>query len=387
MNDISSKPIILHEQSLASFMSELFALPSGVSVAVDSSCKTILHNHAASAFLRVDEGANFSMTADAPPPVRTYDLHGKEIPPEELSLQKAIAERKANKQIVELEWPDGTRKIAVWNSKPILDPAGAVIGAVSISEEITELIMEERRSRIEQNLLRVELERLDRLEHVSQLAAGISHEVRNPLTTVKGFLQLMRLKKGYHQDRELFGMLLDELERANEIISDYLSLTRFHARKLEDGNLAKVIAQLSPLLDNDAFLTRKHLSLRLVNIPDIQMDEKEIKQLLLNLVRNAIEATPVGGTVAVETFMTPAAVGFRVTDEGSGIPEEITSRLGTPFVTTKPNGTGIGLAICYDIAKRHHAAITVQTSADGTVFSVEFPTVTDRNAADDRTSS
>jgi signal transduction histidine kinase len=95
-------------------------------------------------------------------------------------------------------------------------------------------------------------------------------------------------------------------------------------------------------------------------------------QILLNLVRNGVEATPAGGTVTVRTDIVDGQVVLSVRDTGRGIPKDIIDKLGTPFVTTKENGTGLGLPVCYRIAERHNAKIEVATSAQGTTFSVKF---------------
>lgn len=373
MKVLSEIPLILNERQLKDLIPLLFLIPGGVSVALDPECKRIMHNPTASEFLRINVGENFSMSADAKPNVRAYDEHGRELAASELSLQRAVAEAQENRQIVELEWPDGVRRIAIWNSKPIWGADGRVVGAVSISEDITSYVLEERRSRSEQVQLRVEIEKLDRLKHVSHLAAGISHEVRNPLTTVKGFLQVMRAKEKYAEDTQVLDMLVEELNRANDIISDFLSLTKVQEKQLVRGNLVNVIDRLSPLLESDAFLSRKNLVIRRNPVADILLYSKEIKQLILNLVRNAMEATPAGGSVRIETFQTSRSVGITVADEGPGIPREIVEKLGTPFLTTKSNGTGVGLAICYDIAQRHRAVIDVETGSRGTVFKVASP--------------
>lgn len=362
---------ILNRQS--ELISLLFDLPAGVSVATSPDCGEILHNAMAAKFLRIPEGGNFSFSAEPPPDVKAYDEFGREVPAEQLTLRKAIAERRENKQVIELAWPDGVRKTAVWNSKPIYDHEGKLVGGIAISEDITDYVLLERQIQQEKEWLRIELERLDRMGHVSHLAAGVSHEVRNPLTTVKGFLQVMREKRKYQEDADMLDMMLEELDRANEIISDFLTLTRTHEKQLKRGNLADVIGRLFPLLENDAFLAKKKLEFKLTPISDIMLDSIEIKQLMLNLVRNAIEASPVGGLIAIETFEDPHSVGFNVTDEGDGIPHEVMEQLGTAFVTTKPNGTGVGLSICYDIARRHHAEIEVRSSPAGTVFRVRFP--------------
>ena len=358
---------------ISNIIAELFELPGGISVATDRSCKTILHSAAAAKFLRIDVGENFSMSADVPPSVRAFDEHGRQLLADELSIQKAIYEGKENKQIVKLEWPDGVQKIAVWNSRPIFHEKGEIVGAVSVSEDITDYMLEQRILRNAQEQLRIELEKMDRLNHVAQLAAGISHEVRNPLTTIKGFLQVMRSKDRYAVDEPVIAMMLEELDRANEIISEFLSLTRAHKKELREDNILNVTDSLFPLLENDAFIAKKKLILKRNKISNAMLDSKEIKQLVLNLVRNAIEATKVGGHVYVETFETKDCVGLSVIDEGPGIPKEVIEKLGTPFITTKTNGTGVGLAICYDIAKRHNAKIDVKTSRNGTMFSIEFP--------------
>jgi len=362
---------VLNRQS--ELISLLFELPVGVSVATSPDCKEILHNAPAAKFLRIAEGDSFSFFAEPPPNVKAYDEFGRELRAEELTLHKAITERRENKQVVELEWPDGVRKTAVYNSKPIYDHDGRLVGGIAISEDITDYALLERRFQQEKEWLRIELERLDRMEHVSQLAAGVSHEVRNPLTTVKGFLQLMRSKRKYEDDAAMIDMMLEELNRANEIISDFLMLTRTHEKQLKRGNLADVIERLFPLLENDAFLAKKKLEFKLTPISDSMLDAVEIKQLMLNLVRNAIEASPVGGLVVIETFEDAHSVGFIVADEGDGIPQQVMEHLGKAFVTTKPNGTGVGLTICYDIARHHRAEIDVRSSSSGTVFRVQFP--------------
>lgn len=95
--------------------------------------------------------------------------------------------------------------------------------------------------------------------------------------------------------------------------------------------------------------------------------------MVLNLTRNAIEAMPSGGTLTVHTFEDEGGVNLVVRDEGNGIPPEILDKIGTPFLTTKENGTGLGLGVCYSIAERHNARITIDTSPEGTSFKVTFP--------------
>ena len=108
-------------------------------------------------------------------------------------------------------------------------------------------------------------------------------------------------------------------------------------------------------------------------IPEIKLDEKEIRQLLLNLVRNGLEAMHPGGIVTIKTTYHKNIVALAITDQGTGIPKDILENIGKPFVTTKATGTGLGLATCYQIANRHNATINIETSRQGTTFTINFP--------------
>jgi two-component system, sporulation sensor kinase C len=118
-----------------------------------------------------------------------------------------------------------------------------------------------------------------------------------------------------------------------------------------------------------------YVETRLEHIPDISFDKGEIRQLLLNVTRNAIEAMPSGGTLTIQTFEDNRGINLVVQDEGKGLPPEIVEKIGTPFITTKEHGTGLGLAVCYSICERHNAIITIDTSSTGTRFKVTFPVV------------
>ncbi|MDR3563706.1 MAG: ATP-binding protein [Negativicutes bacterium] len=223
-----------------------------------------------------------------------------------------------------------------------------------------------------QKNLDAELARLDRLNIIGEMAASIGHEVRNPLTTVRGYLQMFQRKHEYHQHRQQFKTMIEELDRANLIISEFLSLAKNKAVFLKRYNLNDIVSILLPLLQADAFRTGHDLQIEMGDIPDIDLDEREIRQLFLNLVRNGMDATPPGGRVTIKTELVDNKVVLTVEDTGHGIPPEIFAKLGTPFVTTKENGTGLGLAVCYRIADRHNAKIEVDTSSAGTTFEVKF---------------
>lgn len=211
-----------------------------------------------------------------------------------------------------------------------------------------------------------EMARLDRLNLVGEMAASLGHEIRNPLTTVRGFLQLMQKAESPHQD--YFDLMISELDRANSIITEYLSLAKNKVLDLQANNLNIILTSLFPLMQADALATGNEIDLELGEIPELLLDEKEIRQLVLNLVRNGLEAMSAGGKLHIRTSCQGNEVVLSVRDEGPGIPVGIVEKLGTPFFTTKENGNGLGLAVCYSIAARHKARIRVETSPAGTTF-------------------
>ncbi|MFX4261557.1 two-component system sensor histidine kinase NtrB [Pelotomaculum propionicicum] len=217
-----------------------------------------------------------------------------------------------------------------------------------------------------------EMYRLDRLNLIGQMAAGIGHEIRNPLTTVRGFLQLLSGKDNCLQYREFFGLMIDELDRANTIITEFLSLAKDKAIELKLNNINSIIEAIKPLISSDASVSQVNINIDLAEVPDILVDEKEIRQLVLNLVRNGFEAMPTGGELSISTYADNGEIILAVKDQGNGIADDIIEKLGTPFFTTKDKGTGLGLAVCYSIAARHRAKIKVETGKTGTTFFVRF---------------
>ncbi len=213
---------------------------------------------------------------------------------------------------------------------------------------------------------------LDRLNLVGEIAAGIGHEIRNPMTAVRGFLQMLGEKSIYAQDHSYFQLMIEELDRANSIITEFLSLARNKPVELKEDNLNRIIENLYPIIHAEAMVQDKYVKKELQVVPNLPLDEREIRQLILNLVRNGLEAMPVNKVLTIRTFIEDEEVILQLTDQGVGIDPEIMSRIGTPFLTTKADGTGLGLAICYSIADRHKAIIDVKTSSEGTTFQIRF---------------
>ncbi|MFA4885761.1 MAG: ATP-binding protein [Desulfotomaculaceae bacterium] len=213
---------------------------------------------------------------------------------------------------------------------------------------------------------------LDRLNLVGEMAAGIGHEIRNPMTTVRGFLQLYREKDALTQYKGSFDLMIDELDQANSVITEFISLARNKMVDLKIKNLNKILENLFPLIQEDAMVLNVNINMQMEDIPELCLDEKDISQLILNLVRNGIEAMASGGNLTIRTYADSQEVVLSVQDQGSGIEPGMIEKIGTPFFTTKDYGTGLGLAVCYSIAARHNAVINVETSPAGTTFFVRF---------------
>ena len=225
----------------------------------------------------------------------------------------------------------------------------------------------------EQKCIQQEMARLDRLNLVGQLAAGIAHEVRNPMTTVRGYLQLLGSKPEYEAKKSTFELMISEVDRANAIITEFLSLAQTKSTELKYQNLNDVLNNLYPLLEADTFSQNKQISFIPGEIPNLELNGKEISQLILNLTRNGLEAMKERGLLTIESYVENCKVVLEITDEGCGVPRENLTKLGMPFFTTKDNGTGLGLASCYKIAESHNAKVHVDSDPNGTTFSILFP--------------
>ncbi len=220
--------------------------------------------------------------------------------------------------------------------------------------------------------MQAEMDRLDRLNLVGQMAAGIGHEIRNPMTTVRGYLQLLGAKPAYSEQKPTFDLMISELDRANSIITEFLSLAKITQSELQIQNLNDILKSVYPLIEAYALTQNKQIRFIPGLIPNVPLNAKEITQLVLNLCRNGFEAIVDSGCLTIQTYTEDNNVVLAVEDEGCGIPEENLRKLGTPFFTTKGDGTGLGLSICYRIAHNHNANINVSSSPRGTTFIVRF---------------
>jgi len=217
-----------------------------------------------------------------------------------------------------------------------------------------------------------EVARLNQLHLVGEMSAGIGHEIRNPMTAIRGFLQILGGKDRYAEDKVYMDLMIEELDRINAIITEFLMLAKDKAVEKKRQSLNQEVKAIFPLLQAEAMKQEKNIDLQLEDIPHLVIDKHEIIQLILNLAHNGLEAMSPGGHLSIKTFRDAAGVVLAVQDQGSGIAPEVLEKIGTPFFTTKDYGTGLGLAVCYSIAQRHNARIDIETGAGGTTFCVRF---------------
>lgn len=196
------------------------------------------------------------------------------------------------------------------------------------------------------------------------------------MTTVRGYLQLLGSKPEFQSHSFTFKLMIEELDRANSIIEDFLSLAKTRPTEIRNQNLNDILQHLYPLLEADTSIQNKKIAFEMGETPLIPLNANEISQLVLNLCRNGLEAMSEGGTLTIRTYIEDEHVVLFVKDEGYGIPTKYLAKLGTPFFTTKDNGTGLGLATCYSISNRHNASINIKSSPCGTTFFVRFPCLT-----------
>lgn len=225
--------------------------------------------------------------------------------------------------------------------------------------------------------IEMEMTRLDRLNTIGEMAASIGHEIRNPMTTVRGYLQILRENEDYHQEIEYFDLMIEEIDRANSIITEFLSLAKGKMVDLQPRNLNAIIQKMLPLIQAKATSKDQYIKLELDDLPDLLLDKKEIRQLIHNLVNNGMESMSASGEITIKTYTEKEKAVLAVTDQGHGIENHLLDKLGTPFFTTKEQGTGLGLPVCYRIATRHNAQIDIETGLTGTTFFVKFPYPTD----------
>jgi two-component system sensor histidine kinase HydH len=243
---------------------------------------------------------------------------------------------------------------------------GEHLGALAIFRDLTEI-----------RQLRDEIARSQRLASLGSLAAGVAHEIRNPLSSIKGFATYFRDRyKDNPEDSGTAQIMIEEVDRLNRVISQLLELSRPSGLRLENMDLASIIRHVLVLTGEEA--REKGLSLR-ADLPEkpvtALVDHDKIEQALLNIVLNALQASESGGSVTVALKREPGGRALvSVADTGKGISREDLPRIFDPYFTTKPSGTGLGLAIVHKILEAHGGEIRAASEkGQGTTMEIYIP--------------
>ncbi len=218
------------------------------------------------------------------------------------------------------------------------------------------------------------LNKSDTLAAIGQLAAGVAHEVRNPLTVIKGFIQLFQIN--IEDQEKYFDLMLSEIERIEAILQEFLSIAKTDEISTEKKNIYQIFKNVVSLINTKAIMTNIQVELY-TDSKDIILEcsENQLKQVFINILQNSIEAMPDGGKIAIHIKeINDEGVIIHVIDEGIGIPEERIKRLGEPFYSTKEKGTGIGLMLSYKIIESHQGKISIMSEVGvGTTVNIYLP--------------
>jgi two-component system sporulation sensor kinase A len=239
---------------------------------------------------------------------------------------------------------------------------GGMVGMYSIVKDLTH-------QKETEELLR----KSEKLSVVGELAAAVAHEIRNPLTALKGFIKL--LQRGMDSKQDYFKIIDDELARIEMISSEMLVLSKPHVTRNVELSLKKIFNHVNILLNSEANMKCIEIITDFEEgLPPIVGEETQLKQVFVNLLKNAIEAMPGGGSILVTMKRISGHIRVEIIDEGCGIPENMLEKLGEPFYSTKEKGTGLGLLVTHRIIDAHQGRMEISSKINaGTTISVYFP--------------
>ncbi|WP_050182341.1 ATP-binding protein [Domibacillus robiginosus] len=308
-------------------------------------------NEAAEQMMKQDKQSLLSKTAADCPFVGDY-------------LERALSEGLPSTDIERTFKSTSERETTyLLDALPIFDQTEKLVGAFAQLRDITQ------RKETEQMLLNTE-----KLAAVGQMAASAAHEIRNPLTTIRGFIQLLQPS---FSDQGHFNLVLEEIDRINLIISEFLILSKPQATCFGNQNLIQILHDTIALSQPQASMGNVQIVKHFYDSSDlfIHGDGNQLKQVFINLFKNGMDAMPDGGTLSVDVYanLHGEAVAV-VSDKGAGMTDEQLGQLGNPFYTTKKDGTGLGFMIIQRILKQHGGSIDVQSrKGEGTTITLRFP--------------
>lgn len=229
-----------------------------------------------------------------------------------------------------------------------------------------------------------QLRRADRLSALGELSAGLAHEIRNPLGSIEGAVQILGRRDLPEETRSEFTQMASkEVGRLKGLLSHFLEFARPQPPKVIASDVEALLDSVTKLASETAKMAQSEILVDAgKNLPLVSVDPEQIRQVLLNLVINAVQATPAAGQIWLRAVSDGDEVRIEVQDEGVGIPEENLERIFDPFFTTRTNGTGLGLSIAYQIVSKHGGHIAARKNPErGMTFVVTLPVASEAAAA------
>lgn len=230
-----------------------------------------------------------------------------------------------------------------------------------------------------------QLRRADRLSALGELSAGLAHEIRNPLGSIEGAVQILRRPNLPEDTKQEFGKLAaDEVDRLKGLLTNFLQFARPQAPRRRSTEMIQLLDAVRGLTEETAKMTGSRVQVESTgDLPSVTVDPDQLKQVLLDLVLNAVQAMPEGGVVTLRAAKLSDAIAIEVQDEGVGINPENIEKIFDPFFTTRPNGTGLGLSIAYQIVRQHQGRLEVRRNPErGMTFAILLPLHFDEKAGD-----
>ncbi len=271
------------------------------------------------------------------------------------------------KHILKVKSSEGKELPVMVNTSIQKDSAGKVLGVIGAFRSVEEI------KNFEESMIRAR-----NLASIGELSAGMAHEIRNPLTSIKGYAQFIKLEMGEDSPlSEDINIIISEVDRLNGILDRFLAFARPKQPKLENCNLNDIVNDIVKLLGMNNIPENIRIRTALSSLPDSAFDPEQIEQAFLNIAINAVQAMKNGGELTFSTRYVPAekVIVVDISDTGQGIPSESLEEIFEPFFTTKPKGTGLGLAITSTIIESHKGFIEVKTiPGQGTTFTIKLPT-------------
>ena len=230
----------------------------------------------------------------------------------------------------------------------------------------------------ERKRVQEQLRRSERLSALGHMAARVAHEIRNPLSSIKGFARFFAEKTPEGGGKEIAFTMMEEVDRLNRVVTELLDFARPSPLTFKPGDIREVIERAMRLTEDDA--GKKGITATFTvppNLPTISMDFERLTQVFLNLFINAIQAMGQGGKLVVDAAIQNSRIAVTVSDTGQGMASDVLQSIFTPYYTTKPAGTGLGLAIVLKILEEHDCEIKVNSvPGQGTTFTLLFPKTT-----------